>query len=60
MITNPIPNKKKPYVAPQSSMLHLQPERMMAGSITGSAPDSDDSEFGAPARNSVEFKSAWD
>ena len=38
--------QKKNYVAPQMHVLQLSTQGLIAGSITGSAPDSDDSEFG--------------
>ena len=41
---------KKNYVAPEMRVLQLCTERIIAGSITGSAPDSDDSEFGTNHR----------
>ncbi|MBR5852005.1 MAG: hypothetical protein IKY73_05740 [Bacteroidaceae bacterium] len=34
------------------NIVEIECESMLANSITGSAPDSDDSEFGAPAKAS--------
>ena len=43
--------KKQPYTPPAMSVIEIETESMMlASSITGFAPDSDDSEFGAPAK----------
>ena len=41
---------KKNYVAPKMHVLQLCTEGIIAGSITGLAPDSDDSEFGTNYR----------
>ena len=40
--------KKKKYIAPVCVAVNATVCQMLASSITGSAPDSDDSEFGAP------------
>ena len=44
--------KKKKYIAPVCIADNATVCQMLASSITGSAPDSDDSEFGAPANAS--------
>ena len=52
--------KKKPYTPPAMPVIEIETESMMlASSITGSAPDSDDSEFGAPAQRSEEWGNLW-
>ena len=43
---------KKLYTPPSMNIVEIECESMLANSITGSAPDSDDSEFGAPAKAS--------
>ena len=45
---------KKLYSPPITTIVELESEPLLQGgsSITGSAPDSDDSEFGAPANAS--------
>ena len=37
---------------PYMKVVNIEISHMLASSITGSAPDSDDSEFGAPAKAS--------
>ena len=45
---------KKEYIKPTSEEMQIDTSQMLASSvtssITGYAPDSDDSEFGAPAK----------
>ena len=52
---------KKLYSPPITTIVELVSEPLLqAGSpITGSAPDSDDSEFGAPAQRSEEWGNLW-
>ena len=42
--------ERKIYITPSMNIVEIECESMLASSITGSAPDSDDSEFGAPAK----------
>ena len=57
---NTTKGKKKPYTPPAMSVIEIETESMMlASSITGSAPDSDDSEFGAPASRHGEWGNLW-
>ena len=43
--------KKQPYTPPAMSVIEIETESMiLVISGTGTAPDSDDSEFGAPAQ----------
>ena len=42
--------KKKEYITPTCVIVNIGISHMLASSITGFAPDSDDSEFGAPAK----------
>ena len=44
--------KKKEYITPTCVIVNIGISHMLASSITGSASDSDDSEFGAPAKAS--------
>ena len=41
---------KKLYTPPSMNIVEIECESMLAGSITGIAPDCNDSEFGAPAK----------
>ena len=41
---------KQLYTPPSMNIVEIECESMLASSITGYASDSDDSEFGAPAR----------
>ena len=50
---------KKLYTPPAMNIVEIECESMLTGSITGSAPDSDDSEFGAPLRRRGEWGNLW-
>ena len=50
---------KKLYTTPFAKIVKIECESMLANSITGSAPDSDDSEFGAPASRRGEWGNLW-
>ena len=51
---------KKLYSPPITTIVELESEPLLqAGSITGSAPDSDDSEFGAPMQRRGEWGNLW-
>ena len=54
---------KQLYTPPTMNIVEIECESMLAssitGSITGSAPDSDDSEFGAPAQRSEDWGNLW-
>ena len=50
---------KKLYTTPSAKIVKIECESMLANSITGSAPDSDDSEFGAPASRRGEWGNLW-
>ena len=41
--------ERKIYITPSMNIVEIECESMLAGSITGIAPDSDDSEFGSNA-----------
>ena len=51
---------KKLYSPPITTIVELESELLLqAGSITGSATDSDDSEFGAPMQRRGEWGNLW-
>ena len=50
---------KKLYTTPAMNIVEIECESMLANSITGSAPDSDDSEFGAPMQRRGEWGNLW-
>ena len=52
--------KKKKYIAPVCVATNATVCQMLASSITGSAPDSDDTEFGAPAQRRGEWGDLWE
>ena len=51
--------KKKEYITPTCVIVNIGISHMLASSITGSAPDSDDSEFGAPMQRRGECGNLW-
>ena len=51
--------KKKEYITPTCEVIKVAVTQMLASSITGSAPDSDDSEFGVSARRSEGWEYLW-
>lgn len=50
---------KKEYIKPVSEVVKIEVSHMLASSITGSAPDSDDSEFGAPMQRRGTWGNLW-
>ena len=52
--------KKKEYITPTCVIVNIGISHMLASSITGSAPDSDDTEFGAPAQRRGEWGDLWE
>ena len=52
--------KKKEYITPKCKVVNIEFSQMLASSITGSAPDSDDSEFGAPMQRRGEWGNLWE
>jgi hypothetical protein len=50
---------KKEYVKPTSEEIQIETSQMITSSITGYAPDSDDSEFGAPLQRRGEWGNLW-
>lgn len=52
--------KKKKYLFPTCKVVNIEISHMLASSITGSAPDSDDTEFGTPAQRRGEWGNLWE
>ena len=50
---------KKEYIKPTSEEMQIDTSQMLASSVTSSAPDSDDSEFGAPMQRRGEWGNLW-
>ena len=50
---------KKEYVKPICEEILIYTSQMITSSITGSAPDSDDSEFGAPMQRRGKWGNLW-
>ena len=60
MKNNKQPMKQKEfYTPPIATMVKIETLQILAGSFTGNAPDSDDSEFGAPAQRSGQWGDLW-
>ena len=55
-----IKTMKKSYIKPVSEVAKIEVSHMLASSITGSAPDSDETEFGAPAQRRGEWGNLWE
>ena len=53
-----IKNMKKIYIKPICVEMHIDTMQMLA--MSGNAPDSDDSEFGAPAQRRGEWGNLWE
>ena len=51
--------KKEFYTPPVVALVEIETSRILAGSFTGNAQDSDDSEFGAPAKRSETWGNLW-
>lgn len=51
--------KKQPYTPPAMSVIEIETESMMLA-MSGTAPDSDDSEFGAPAQRRGTWGNLWE
>ena len=50
---------KKVYIKPMSEEVKIETFQILAGSFTGNAQDSDDSEFGAPAKRRETWGDLW-
>ena len=52
--------KKEFYTPPVMTLVEIETSRILAGSFTGNAQDSDDSEFGAPAKRNETWGNLWE
>ena len=52
-------NNRLPSAAPRCEVIEIETAQMLANSITGSAPDSDDSEFGGASERRGEWGNLW-
>ena len=52
--------KKEFYIPPVMTMVEIGTSLVLAGSFTGNAPDSDDSEFGAPTQRRETWGDLWE
>ena len=52
-------NNRLPYAAPRCEVIEIETAQMLANSITGSSPDSDDSEFGGASERRGEWGNLW-
>ena len=50
--------KKQPYTPPAMSVIEIETESMMLD-MSGTTPDSDDSEFGAAAQRESKWGDLW-
>ncbi len=51
--------KKEFYTPPIATVVEIETLQILAGSFTGNAQDSDDSEFGAPAQRRGQWGDLW-
>ena len=51
---------KKIYIKPMSEEVKIETSQMLAGSFTGNAPDSDDSEFGGAKERRDTWGNLWE
>ncbi|MBQ8365734.1 MAG: hypothetical protein IJX41_07615 [Bacteroidaceae bacterium] len=51
--------KKEFYTPPIAMVVNIETSQVLAGSFTGNAPDSDDSEFGAPVQRRGQWGDLW-
>ena len=52
--------KKKIYIKPMSEEVKIETSQILAGSFTGNAPDSDDSEFGGAPERRGTWGNLWE
>ena len=57
--TNMIEPMKKEYIKPMSEEVKIETSQILAGSFTGNAPDSDDSEFGGAPERRGQWGDLW-
>ena len=58
--TNMIEPMKKEYIKPMSEEVKIETSQILAGSFTGNAPDSDDSEFGGAKERRGTWGNLWE
>ena len=58
--TNMIEPMKKEYIKPMSEEVKIETSQILAGSFTGNAPDSDDSEFGGAPERRGPWGNLWE
>ena len=51
---------KKVYIKPMSEEVKIETSQILAGSFTGNAPDSDDSEFGGAPERRRTWGNLWE
>ena len=51
--------KKEFYTPPVMTLVEIETSRILAGSFTGNAPDSDDSEFGGAPKRRGTWGDLW-
>ncbi len=51
---------KKVYIKPMSEEVKIETSQILAGSFTGNAPDSDDSEFGGAPERRGTWGNLWE
>ncbi|MBQ2951660.1 MAG: hypothetical protein IJE12_11585 [Prevotella sp.] len=51
---------KKIYIRPMSEEVKIETSQILAGSTTGNAPDSDDSEFGDAKEHRGTWGNLWE
>ena len=51
--------KKEFYTTPVVTLVEIETSRILAGSFTGNAPDSDDSEFGGAPESRGQWGDLW-
>ena len=51
---------KKIYIKPMSEEVKIETSQILAGSFTGNAPDSDDSEFGGAPERRGTWGNLWE
>ena len=58
--TNMIEPMKKEYIKPMSEEVKIETSQILAGSFTGNAQDSDDSEFGGAPERRGTWGNLWE
>ena len=51
--------KKEFYTPPVMTLVEIETSQILAGSFTGNAPDSDDSEFGGASERRGQWGDLW-